>query len=243
MGLMPEKHDRMWNMSHLPSERLAALLDERPTAEELAHLSACPDCAREPAAYALLAGLAKADPGPVLPLTRWASLAPALEREQLIDTRRSRMSPSGARSRAWLQVAAGVALAAGGMAAGRYSAGASPVSFHLGAQVAARDTGILDKEPQFQTVAEAVEAQSRSQAEYQSAVTFLAQHNSSGRAGDSPASMSARLAALAQVRATMDQALRDAPSDPVINGFYLSALGQQAAARRQLTSPIRLTSY
>ena len=41
----------------------------------------------------------------------------------------------------------------------------------------------------------------------------------------------------------MNQALRDAPSDPVINGFFLSALGQQAAARRQLITPVRLTSY
>ena len=86
-------------------------------------------------------------------------------------------------------------------------------------------------------------AVNRSQAEYQSAVTFLAQHDASGGVGDSPASMKTRLAALEEMRATLDQALRDAPSDPVINGFYLSALGQQAAARRQLTSPIRLTSY
>ena len=41
-------------MSHLSTERLAALADEEPTAPEAAHLAACGECSRERAAYRTL---------------------------------------------------------------------------------------------------------------------------------------------------------------------------------------------
>jgi len=228
-------------MPHLPSERLAALIDEPPTPDELAHLTTCAECAREPAAYALLAGLTEASEGLTMPLTRWESLRPALEREGLLTARVARGAAFSGR-RPWVRAAAVLLLVSGGMLAGRYSAGAPLIPIGRGTP-ATLDTGIADAEPQFRSVAEAQAAEHKSQNLYQSAVAFLAQHDSSGRTVDSPASMTTRLAALDQVRAAMAEALRDAPFDPVINGYYLSTLGQQAATRRQLASPLRLTSY
>ena len=49
-------------MSHMPSERLAALVDEAPTPAELAHLAGCAECARERAAHRNLAELAANGP-------------------------------------------------------------------------------------------------------------------------------------------------------------------------------------
>ena len=48
-------------MSHLPTERLAALVDDAPTGPELAHLASCAECARERAAFRNLSELAAAE--------------------------------------------------------------------------------------------------------------------------------------------------------------------------------------
>ncbi|MFL5616926.1 MAG: hypothetical protein ACJ79A_00870, partial [Gemmatimonadaceae bacterium] len=71
-------------MSHLSTERLAALGDEEPTSAEAAHLAACADCARERSAYRTLVAMAHAERDAIgIPLTRWDSIAGALANEQL----------------------------------------------------------------------------------------------------------------------------------------------------------------
>src|SRR5919112_6882893 len=71
------------HMSHLSTERLAALGDEEPTAAEAAHLAACAECARERAAYRTLVAMAHAERDAIgIPLTRWESIAGALANEQ-----------------------------------------------------------------------------------------------------------------------------------------------------------------
>src|SRR5678816_2959045 len=70
------------HMSHLSTERLAALGDEEPTAAEAAHLVACADCARERSAYRTLVAMAHAERDAIgIPLTRWDSIAGALATE------------------------------------------------------------------------------------------------------------------------------------------------------------------
>src|SRR5690349_24875112 len=72
------------HMSHLSTERLAALGDEEPTAAEATHLAACADCARERAAYRSLVAMAHAERDAIgIPLTRWDSIAGALANEQI----------------------------------------------------------------------------------------------------------------------------------------------------------------
>src|SRR5438477_2395588 len=120
---MQMKSDRRaWNpiMSHLSTERLAALVDEAPSAAELSHLAGCALCARERSAYQRLGALASLEASRIgVPLTTWERLAPALRHERHLVDYRERVSPLSAR--AWLRAAAAVTLFVGGAAVGRLS--------------------------------------------------------------------------------------------------------------------------
>ncbi|HMA22454.1 MAG TPA: hypothetical protein VKP00_00635 [Gemmatimonadaceae bacterium] len=234
------------NVSHLSTERLAALSDESPTATELAHLATCADCARERAVYQNLLELASAESARLgAPLTQWEALAPALAADGVIDngralptlSRRSRLRGS------WLQAAAAVLLVAGGVMGGRYTAGATV----LPVGNATNRTAAVDSVPHFASLEEARAAQAQSQLMFQTATAFLAQQDTTNGISESPATIRTRLATLDRVREVVGKALNDAPYDPVINGYYLTTVGQQEATLRQLNTALpagmRLTSY
>ncbi|MEP6493275.1 MAG: hypothetical protein ABJF01_11395 [bacterium] len=234
-------------MSHLPTERLAAFVNEPPSATEMAHLAACAECARERATYRQLAELSAGESSRIgKPLTSWEKLRPALIADGVIDDGHGvSYGPRHVR-RPWLQVAAAVLLVAGGMMAGRRSAGAS--LFPAGdAGSVANSVPVIDSAPKFGSLAEARAAQTQSQLVYQSATAFLAERDTSNRGSDSPASMRTRLAALDRTRQVLGAALNDAPYDPVINGYYLTTLGQREATLRQLNTfapaSMRIQSY
>jgi len=234
-------------MSHLPSDRLAALADEAPTAAELAHLAGCAECARERAAYQNLAELAGAESARLgTPLTTWEALAPALVADGVIDSGRGFSWRARRVHRPWLQAAAAVLLVAGGVMGGRMSARADVFPSDRAQRVAARPA-TTDSAPTFRTVDDARLAQAQAQSLYQSATAFLAQQDTAGQAVDSPSAMRTRLAALDRARDVMGEALNDAPYDPVINGYYLTTLGQREATLRQLNTvlpaSLRTTSY
>jgi hypothetical protein len=153
----------------------------------------------------------------------------------------------------WLQAAAVLLLVGGGAALGRLSAGASPFSFvsffeptvsvttvegrphpslpslpPLGP--AARSDEML---PEFSSVDEALFALRRYEVAYQHAARYLADHDSTTRVDDSDAYRT-RLTALDRAQRAMSEALREAPYDPVINGYYLTTLGQREATLREL---------
>ncbi len=234
-------------MSHLSPERLAALADEPPTAAELAHLTGCADCSRERAVHRELGQLAAGVSRSIgAPLTNWESLRPALLADGVIDTgrgsglvSRSRRPQSG-----WLQAAAAVALVAGGVAAGRFSAG---VPASDGASSSPSRVAQIDSAPRFQTLDEARAAQTQSQMLYQNATAYLAQHDTTSREIDSPAAMRTRLAALDRTQQVLNQALTEAPYDPVINGYYLTTVGQREATLRMINTAapasMRLINY
>lgn len=74
-------------MSHLSIERLAALADEQPTADERAHLAACPPCAQGVEAHRSLLAMAGSEKETLgIPLTRWDSLAQRLRTEGLMSS-------------------------------------------------------------------------------------------------------------------------------------------------------------
>src|SRR5688500_12950371 len=124
-------------MSHLSIERLAALADEQPTADETTHLASCATCATELEAHRSLlamAGTERASLG--IPLTRWDSLSERLRKEGLIVRRRPL-----AQSHWALQVAAALLLVAGGVALGRASTNEAIVpGLDSRAESAARNT-------------------------------------------------------------------------------------------------------
>ena len=233
-------------MSHLSTERLAALGDETPTPAEAAHLAACETCAHEHAAYRTLVTMAHDERGAIgIPLTRFESIVSALAVEEvaLAPSANAARGPVG-RPRSFLRTpmraAAGFLLLAGGVVAGRVSAGVSPLpSVGSGAsRVAATSstpTSSTDS-ASFASIEEARVAQLHSEALYQQAAAFLAEHDTTGAGDGSPVAYRSRLAALDQVISTTREAMRQAPHDPVINGYYLTTLGQREATLRQLNT-------
>jgi len=230
-------------MSHLSTERLAALGDETPTPAEAAHLAACETCAHEHAAYRTLLTMAHDERGAIgIPLTRFQAIvsAWAVEDVDRAPSANAARGPVG-RPRSFLRVpmraAAGFLLLAGGVVAGRLSArvsvsgsGAASVATTSSSPTASADSA------SFASIEEARVAQLHSEALYQQAAAFLAEHDTTGAGDGSPVAYRSRLAALDQVISTTREAMRQAPHDPVINGYYLTTLGQREATLRQLNT-------
>jgi hypothetical protein len=244
-------------MSHLSTERLAELGDEEPTAAESAHLATCADCARERTAYRTLVAMARTERDAIgIPLTRWESIAGALANEQLTP-RPTLVAEQGATlgvrrgrtvrfMRTPMRAAAGFLLLAGGAIAGRVSARYSlPIGLPGSSAAAPRSPdGSAGVSPvarerdsaTFASVEDARAAQLRSEALYQQAAAFLAEHDSAGAQDYNPEMVKSRLAALDQTIPIMRAAMREAPHDPVINGYYLTTVGQREVALRQLNT-------
>lgn len=186
-----------------------------------------------------------------LPLTRFDSIATALRTEIVSRTRVARPTSARLTARWPLQVAAGLLLVAGGAVLGRATAGArvlpGPAVPSNGASTSAIASTRLTSDSGFSSVEEAREAQQRYELLFQQATAFLAQHDSTGTGAGSPIAYRSRLAALDRVISTTREAMRDAPHDPVINGYYLTTLGQREATLRQLNTALpaslRLDSF
>jgi hypothetical protein len=245
-------------MSHLSTERLAALGDEEPTAAEAAHLAACAACARERTAYRTLVAMASHERDAIgIPLTRWDSIASALSEQSLTraaggghgSPEQSGITATRPRAvrflRTPMRAAAGILLLAGGAIAGRLSAGATPLPIDGGAfappaisQTSGTSVLVADVSDSvsFSSIEEARAAQLRSETLYQQAAAFLAEHDSTGESRYDPEVVKSRLAALDQMISTTREAMRAAPHDPVINGYYLTTVGQREATLRQLNT-------
>jgi hypothetical protein len=240
-------------MLHLSTDRLAALGDEQPMPAEATHLATCAECARERDAYRTLVAMAHAERAPLgIPLTRWESIASALAAADVPFV--ARRVPAG-RWRGWpLQVAASVLLVAGGALLGRMSAGTAtlpgptPPVATAGTPAPTPPAARLAADSVFTSVDEARAAQAHSEQLYQQAAAFLAQHDNGGAGGGvDPVTYRSRLAALDRVLSTTRDAMREAPHDPVINGYYLTTISQREATLRQLNTTLpaslRLSSY
>lgn len=222
-------------MFHLSSERIAALIDDEPSAVEALHLASCQVCASERRAQQRLhSASAKMSVEEVVPLTQWANLSRRLESEGLLRTP-SHLSPVRGRVvRAAGLLAASLALLVGGTVIGRMSAG-MPLSGAVGiAARAAQPVG--DGTTQYASTAEALDVFLRARREYQEAAAFLNAREASGDV--SRDAMLTRLAALDEIHAASVAALRDSPTDPIINDYYVSTLGARDAAIRQLNAAL-----
>jgi hypothetical protein len=132
------------------------------------------------------------------------------------------------------------------MIGGRISVGASPLP--IGETVGAtQSVANADSVARFHTVDDARAAQTQAQVLYQNATSFIAQHDTVTAPAESPAAMRTRLAALDRTRRVLGEALNEAPYDPVINGYYLTTVGQREATLRQLNTvapkSMPITSY
>ncbi len=217
-------------MSHISPERFAALVDETASPDEATHLASCAACERELGAHRRLVRLAIADlPQERPPLTDWASLGPMLRAEGIISaspvvvpTRPSRMG--------WVvRIAAGLVLVAGSVSVGRWTSG---VDFTRASQPAASSaSGAANN---FDSPQAAMQTLSSAQQEYTDAAAYLAaQDTTSHFIGLNVNTYRARLAALDNIVASTRTALYQAPQDPVLNQYYLSAVAAREATLRQ----------
>jgi len=249
-------------MSHLSSERLAELADGEPTVAEAEHLAACATCASERNAHRRLLTLAGDERGRLAPpLTNWASLSTRLREEGIIATPATEdgvvavadkhatvvalTPPPRRHHRAWLagfRVAAGLVVAATFGALGRISAGAdvTPSASEIAStvnRVFGVDSPIMPTGGSaFASVEDALATLSDAQRDYDRAVAFIAAHDSTVQRPDADFVYRARLAALDEMAETSLQALSVAPTDPVLNQYYLSTLGAREVTLRQLGS-------
>ncbi|HEX6135253.1 MAG TPA: hypothetical protein VFZ24_14890 [Longimicrobiales bacterium] len=248
-------------MSHLSLETIARLVEDAPDRGEAAHLESCEQCRTALAAMnedvhalSLLPDVAAAPDG-------WAALERRLVDEGLIRTPR-RSGMGGARM---MQIAAALLLFLAGSVAGRMTAapavqttaaaptidrtidpapvsappaaaddpqpepaGASPIdSPARRATLASNDPGTMPM-----TFDEAALALRRTEEQYLTALTRFAELASQSPAGDPVA----RLAALQSIVLTTQAALSETPTDPVINGYHLTALAQRDATLRQVAA-------
>ena len=252
-------------MLHLSSERLAELADGEPTVAEAEHLTACAICATERSAHQRLLSLASDERDRIAPpLTDWATLSQQLRALEIIDdnfTSQTVAAQPGTsvvpfvapppRRRAWLaglRVAAGLVFAVGFGALGRMSANA-PVVPSAG-EIKGLATALIGNSvdriipplqgdaPSFSDVQDALASLETSQRNYDRAVAFIAAHDSTPSSPDAGEVFRARLAALDQMAETSRQALALAPTDLVLNQYYLSTLGAREVTLRQLGSSL-----
>jgi hypothetical protein len=234
----------MSGMLHLSIERLAALADEQPTADERAHLVSCELCARELQAQRALFSMAASERESIgVPLTEWDTLANRLKTEGLIVPSAARRDYS-----VGLRAAAVLLLIGAGALIGRASAGTAliPGGFTGTEPTEVSARAVPDSLPTtFASVEEARRWRRVYANAYQSTVTYLAANDSGSQ--ETPAVMRTRLSALDRVSRAMREALNDAPYDPVINDFYLNSFGQREATLRQLNAVlpqgVRLNSF
>ena len=232
----------MRNMLHLPTERLAALADDEPTALEAEHLASCETCTRERAAHATIIQMAAAEHVRLAPpLTQWSSIASELRAEKMIRAPHRVRAPLG--SRWWVRAAAAVMLVAGGIAIGRASAGESLVPWGSDGVAGGQSADAL---PEFASREEAESVLVHAEESYQQALRYLAELDAQQLPQREDA-LRERLAALHEVASTTGRALNEVPYDPVLNSYYLSTLGAREATLRQLDAVLpegaRLTSF
>lgn len=234
-------------MLHLDPERLAALAEEQPTHDEAAHLATCPTCAREQAAYEELVAMAARERHTVLtrPLTDWRSLSARLAEEPV------RSAPTRVRGgglpRAWMQIAAGLVIAAGGMAVGRASAAGTIGGGNASAQSSAENLPSDSARAQLASVGDAMALMRRAESDYRLGAAFVVAHDTSFRGTAGVDRYRQRLAALDRVSDAALAAANQAPADPVINQYLISARTARQVTLQQLNNSLpagmSLTSY
>ena len=173
----------------------------------------------------------RARAGDAAPLNSWDTIARRAREEGLIHEGRT---GKWAGVRPWMRAAAAVLILAGGIGIGRYTDGPSgPVDPNA---VAARPAPSATVTPaSFNSVEDAWTTLQRASEDYQSASAFLAANNSRPSAvTDSVTIYRDRLAALEKLMDATASARANAPSDPVINQYYLAALGAREATVHQL---------
>jgi hypothetical protein len=235
---------------HLPAERLAAY-DDAPSMDELAHLAGCAICRQERAAYARLVANAASDfaAAPEAPrLVAWETIAAAVAAPPA--AKRPERAPSTAGNATEAPDALGASGTAGPWWRYGWRAVAAALLLATGASLerlsapeieGAPDdavTGVASGPPAapartgFASIDEATDALGRAYRDYERAALWLASNDTTHR---EPDAVRARLAALDRMLVASRLGLREAPQDPVLNHYVLSAWAVREATLQQLS--------
>ena len=206
-------------MQHLTQEAIARLVDEEATDQEEAHLATCAPCAAELTAMRDQLASLRALPAERAKGAGWEALEVGLRGEGLIR------GGAPARSPAFWRIAATIAVFLVGSMAGAaaVSLRGDPVT------TAAVESPSVDT-PAPASAAEAAANVRMAEDAYLAAIESYAEITSV----PSEVDPIERLTALEGILLTTGAALRDAPADPVINNYHLTALGMRDALLRQI---------
>lgn len=199
----------------------------------------------------------------VAPLTEWRTLALQLRDEGLLrapgdprgaergaergaradvppgprTTPRERVGWIAPAARWTMRIAASAALVAVGIIAGRGMTVGNDIAHTI--QMAIADSSDVSHVrvggAPYGSAEEARTALVKSESEYQRAAAYLAATDTAARTAASPQVLQDRLAALDEVTVTALKALRDAPDDPLLNQYYLSAVSAREATIQRLS--------
>ncbi|GAB1344105.1 hypothetical protein [Gemmatimonas sp.] len=243
--------------THLMPERLASF-DESPfNVDELAHLAACSSCRVEYDAVrsvvAMAGALGSAAPDVGAPrLVEFDRILAGMreaphEMAHAPAERSARAAVPMPRSRAFAplmrRAAAALLLVGGGAVVGRVSGELGVARVAAGAvanplRASATPAAYGDRpfaDLSYGSVEQATIALNEAQRAYERASLWLASNDTTIR---DPEVFRARLAALDQMMEASRVALRDAPQDPVLNHYYLSAYSAREATLQALGSAL-----
>lgn len=156
-------------------------------------------------------------------------------------TPRERVSWLGTTARWTMRIAASAALVAVGIIAGRGMTIGGDIAHSIQMAIAdSTDVGshVRVSGAPFHSAAEARTALVKSETEYQKAAAYLAATDTSARTDASPEVLRDRLAALDEMTVSAMKALRDAPDDPMLNQYYLSAVSAREATIQRLSQSL-----
>lgn len=237
-------------MSHLTLEVLARLVDEAAVPEEEAHLEECARCRAELTGlrdqHEAMAALPRLMPAP----DAWPAIRERLRRERLVQPAQDGAGGSGPRWYAGHAVRAAAAvllLLAGGLGGYALRGGpeasaparlaSEPMAEGAAAEEAGQQGAAVEEPGQQAGFLEVggleTEAAADDPAVEEDFQLALDRFMADSPAAEDPA---ARLAALDNILLIAAEALHEAPTDPVINGYYRTAVAQRNAILRQIES-------
>jgi hypothetical protein len=215
-------------MEHLSSEKLAYLVDERPSPSERAHLRSCTRCSEElnelRIQYDNLLELAALRPSP----GNWESLETRLVSEGLIRNKQERFRRFGITALPiWLQATAAILLFLGGTSFG-LNIGRNGTSDSLSLDK------IIASTSEIETADEAARAVVLAEQAYMQALLHFRQFpvKDDENQMDDPLN---RVEALEGLLVASQEALRLAPTDPLFNGLLINVLSERQEMLKQIS--------
>lgn len=223
-------------MEHLTNETLARLVDERPNSVEREHLAGCARCQDEIEALREQTEALRHLPDLRPPGGGWDALEPRLRSEGLV-TEAFRHAGTGQRHPAggWLrgpalQAAAAVVLLAAGMGLGMGMAELETTDDPAEGALAGVESELAHADL---TLDEAAELVRITEGWYMDALVHYRERLEGGASDTEPDPLT-RWAALENLMAAGQAAVREAPTDPFINGLLVNMYAEREATLRGL---------